>query len=213
MNSKAYSPRQAGRAAPSIGVARPRLRLAISFDHGSVTQVPAITFELLRRLARLDSLREAANGAGLSYRYAWGLIRSAEQVFGAALIDTRRGRGTSLTDYGALLAAALTEIELQLAPELDAASNALTAALALGAAGTARVAEQRAAIAPPARIPAQAVGLAHAWRQDASTGLGARADGQMLNRPSVRARATRSASPVHAPARRPATPRRPKPPG
>ena len=61
------------------------------------------------------------------------LIRDAEQALGAALIVTRRGHGTQLTPYGALLAAALEEIECRLAPELDAATQALSAALALGA--------------------------------------------------------------------------------
>jgi molybdate transport repressor ModE-like protein len=84
-------------------------------------------------MPRVDSLREAASGFGLSYRHAWALIRDAEQALGAALIVTRRGRGTQLTPYGALLAAALEEIECRLAPELDAATQALSAALALGA--------------------------------------------------------------------------------
>ena len=95
--------------------------------------VPPVTFELLRRLARADSLREAANGFGFSYRYAWGLIRTAEAALGSALVETRRGQGTRLTGYGALIAAALAEIESQLAPELDAATQAFTAALAMGA--------------------------------------------------------------------------------
>ncbi len=83
-------------------------------------------------MPRVDSLREAASGFGCSYRHAWQLIREAERTLGTSLIDARRGRGTQLTPYGALLAAALEEIESRLASELDSATQALSAAMALG---------------------------------------------------------------------------------
>ncbi len=122
---------------PSGGVARAPLRLSlrltVSLGDADCARVPAAAFDLLRRMPRVDSLREAASGFGLSYRHAWALIRDAEQALGAALIVTRRGHGTQLTPYGALLAAALEEIESRLAPELDAATQALSAAVALGA--------------------------------------------------------------------------------
>ncbi|MCE2947618.1 MAG: winged helix-turn-helix domain-containing protein [bacterium] len=134
--------------AQAIDRSRLQLRLSVSIGgagpgHGAThgtpqasTQVPAAAFELLRRLPRVDSLREAASGLGCSYRHAWALIRGAERALGTPLIDTRRGRGTRLTPYGALLAAALEEIESRLASELDAATQALAAALALGRART-----------------------------------------------------------------------------
>jgi molybdate transport repressor ModE-like protein len=134
--------------AQGIDRSRLQLRLSVSIDaagpgrgpaRGTTrgtpqrsTQVPAAAFELLRRLPRVDSLREAASGLGCSYRHAWALVRGAERALGTPLIDTRRGRGTRLTPYGALLAAALEEIESKLASELDAATQALAAALALG---------------------------------------------------------------------------------
>jgi molybdate transport repressor ModE-like protein len=106
---------------------------ALALGDADCARVPAAAFDLLRRMPRVDSLREAASGFGLSYRHAWALIRDAEQALGAPLIVTRRGHGTQLTPYGELLAAALEEIESRLAPELDAATQALSAALALGA--------------------------------------------------------------------------------
>jgi len=109
-----------------------RLRVSVSICATGSAQIPTAAFELLRRLPRVDSLREAASGLGWSYRHAWALIRSAEDALGAALIATQRGRGTQLTPYGALLAAALDEVESKLASELDAATQALSAALALG---------------------------------------------------------------------------------
>ncbi len=124
----------AAAAGPAPARVRPLLRLSVSLDYpDAVARVPAAAFDLLRRLPRVDSLREAASGCGLSYRHAWALVRSAEAALGASLIETRRGRGSALTPYGALLAAALEEIESRLAPELDAATQALAAALSLGA--------------------------------------------------------------------------------
>lgn len=186
MNSKADSPDQAAtdphgsrvaQAPPRPAAAvRPKLRLSVSIEDGATVHVPAITFELLRRLERAESLREAANGFGFSYRYAWGLIRSAEQVLGAALVETRRGQGTRLTGYGSMLAAALAEIELQLAPELDAATQALSAAVALG--------QPAAQVQPAATVTPGAAGvrrrghrdtaLTGAWQRATSTTAGKR---------------------------------------
>lgn len=120
-----------------------------------------MTFDLLRCVARVDSMREAANGFGFSYRYACSLLRAAESVLGMALVESRRGHGTHLSRYGALLAAALAEIDAQLAPELDAATQALGATLALRS--------QRAREAQPARAhrPFCSTGdaaLSSAWR-------------------------------------------------
>jgi molybdate transport repressor ModE-like protein len=129
------------RLSVSIGEPAPGRGMTQGMTHGSTrgsTQVPAAAFELLRRLPRVDSLREAASGLGCSYRHAWALIRGAEHALGTPLIDTRRGSGTRLTPYGALLAAALEEIESKLASELDAATQALAAALALGRPRTAQ---------------------------------------------------------------------------
>lgn len=111
---------------------QPHLRLSVSIGDAASTQVPAAAFDLLRRMPRVDSLRQAASGLGWSYRHAWELIRGAERALGMPLIDTRRGKGTRLTPYGELLASALEEIESKLASELDAATQALSAALALG---------------------------------------------------------------------------------
>lgn len=155
MNSKAYStgavvhyrnpgapvaarggaPTPDAPAASSLqGVDRTRLqlRLSVSVDGAGPAQIPAAAFELLRRMPRVDSLREAASGLGRSYRHAWALIHNAERALGTSLIESRRGRGTRLTPYGELLAAALEEIESKLASELDIATQALSAALALG---------------------------------------------------------------------------------
>lgn len=109
---------------PSGGVVRmpPRLslRLTVSLGDADRARVPAAAFELLRWLPRLDSRRRAASGFGLYCRHT------------RALAVTRRGKGTRLKPCDALLAAALEEIESRLAPVLDAATRAVSAALAPG---------------------------------------------------------------------------------
>ena len=55
---------------------------------------------LLAALARSSSLRDAARGCGLSYRYAWGLIGEGARALGAPLVDMGRGRGARLTPLG-----------------------------------------------------------------------------------------------------------------
>src|SRR4030095_261060 len=50
---------------------------------------------LLLAVAEHGSLAEGARQIGWSYRHAWGYLRRAEAVLGAALTTTRPGKGTS----------------------------------------------------------------------------------------------------------------------
>ncbi|MFN7753495.1 MAG: winged helix-turn-helix domain-containing protein [Pseudomonadota bacterium] len=119
---------------PSTGAStlRPRLRLSVSLERAEGAGVSAASLELLRRLDSARSLREAAVGMGLSYRHAWNLLHEAEMQLGQPLARSERGRGTALTPFGALVVAALAEIDDRLERPLAEASQALAAALALG---------------------------------------------------------------------------------
>lgn len=59
---------------------------------------------LLEGIVHHGSLAEAVREIGWSYRHAWGYLRRAEEVLGAALVLARPGRGTArgmaLTDTG-----------------------------------------------------------------------------------------------------------------
>ncbi len=70
---------------------------------------------LLIGLLDTTALGEAAKRSGMSYRAAWGLLRRCEAELGLPLVTMQRGRGTTLTPFGASLV------------ELDAAAR-----LALG---------------------------------------------------------------------------------
>jgi putative molybdopterin biosynthesis protein len=73
---------------------------------------------LLRTLRAHRSLREAAEAAGLSYRFAWGLLTSAAAGFGSPLVELTRGRGAVLTQAGLDLLALDDKIGARLAPVL-----------------------------------------------------------------------------------------------
>lgn len=57
-------------------------------------------FQLLRAVRETGSLHRAAKQVGLSYRHAWGVMRSWEEMLGRSLLDMERGRGASLTLFG-----------------------------------------------------------------------------------------------------------------
>lgn len=57
--------------------------------------------QLLEAVARLGSLRRAAQELGMSYRAAWGLLKVSEEALGTPLLDVTiggaRGGGANLT--------------------------------------------------------------------------------------------------------------------
>jgi molybdate transport repressor ModE-like protein len=55
---------------------------------------------LLALVAETGSIAQAAALKGLSYRHAWGLLRSIETHLGGALIEKERGRGSVLSELG-----------------------------------------------------------------------------------------------------------------
>lgn len=62
-------------------------------------------YSLLAKIRETGSLSEATKSLGLSYRYAWGIIKRVEKRIGKPLLKTRRGGrygggGCKLTDEG-----------------------------------------------------------------------------------------------------------------
>ena len=100
-------------------------KVQFQFD-ASWLAAPGLTRErgraLLRLLAELErasSLREAARAAGMSYRFAWGLLGDAAQPFGAPLVDMQRGRGARLSALGSRLLQVDSRIRTALAEPLE----------------------------------------------------------------------------------------------
>ncbi|MDX1314670.1 MAG: LysR family transcriptional regulator [Eudoraea sp.] len=62
-------------------------------------------YNLLKSIQKTGTLKEASKELGMSYRYAWGLIKKAESKLGESLIEAskggRRGGGSSIiTELG-----------------------------------------------------------------------------------------------------------------
>jgi molybdate transport repressor ModE-like protein len=84
---------------------------------------------LLEGVQDTGSIARAARLARLSYRYAWGLLRDAERLFGQNLLETARGRGTRLTPLAEKLVWADRRIAARLSPTLDSLASELESEL------------------------------------------------------------------------------------
>jgi molybdate transport repressor ModE-like protein len=80
---------------------------------------------LLLGIHDTGSIAQAAKAVGLSYRYAWGVLREAERLFGQRLLDTGRGRGTMLTPLAQTLVWADRRIAARLSPTLESLASEL----------------------------------------------------------------------------------------
>jgi molybdate transport repressor ModE-like protein len=89
----------------------------------------ATLLSLLLGIHEHGAIARAARDAGLSYRYAWGLLREAEGLFGEALLETGRGRGTRLTALAQKLVWADRRIAARLSPTLDSLASELESEL------------------------------------------------------------------------------------
>jgi molybdate transport repressor ModE-like protein len=85
----------------------------------------AALLALLQGIHDTGSIAQAAKGVGLSYRYAWGVLREAERLFGQRLLESGRGRGTGLTPLAQKLVWADQRIAARLSPTLDSLASEL----------------------------------------------------------------------------------------
>lgn len=90
----------------------------------------SVLLKLLLSIQKTGSIAQAAQAIGLSYRYAWGLLRDAETLFGHTLINSGRGRGTGLTPVAEKLIWADKRIAARLSPLLESLASELENELA-----------------------------------------------------------------------------------
>lgn len=86
-------------------MSKPRLSFKIwmETDEGYVFG-PGV-YNLLKRIEEKGTLKEAAKDLDMSYRFAWGLIKKAEETLGESLIEAHKGGrsgggSTELTETG-----------------------------------------------------------------------------------------------------------------
>ncbi len=88
--------------------------------------------DILRLLSAVEvagNISGACRECGVSYRHAWGLLRRAEQVFEAELLETSRRQGTKLTAFARHLLWANRRMEARLEPTLQSMSSELQEAI------------------------------------------------------------------------------------
>jgi molybdate transport repressor ModE-like protein len=100
----------------------------ISFNSAAALDTAAL-LGLLLAIEESGSIAQAAKAVRLSYRYAWGMLREAERLFGEGLLDTGRGRGTRLTPLAQKLVWADRRIAARLSPTLDSLASELESEL------------------------------------------------------------------------------------
>ena len=87
--------------------------------------LPPRLLDLLAQVQLHGSLSAACHKSGSSYRHAWDLIRQAESMFEAGLVQMERGRGSRLTPLGEKLMWADQRVQARLAPGLESLSSEL----------------------------------------------------------------------------------------
>jgi len=87
----------------------------------------ALLLRLLGRIRASGSIAAAGRQEGLSYRHVWGVLRSAEALFGTPLLEKQPGRGTRLSHLGMVLLLAEERIRARLSPTLDSLASELEA--------------------------------------------------------------------------------------
>tara|TARA_R110001599_G_scaffold64023_4_gene179634 strand:- start:326999 stop:328084 length:1086 start_codon:yes stop_codon:yes gene_type:complete len=85
----------------------------------------AVLLHLLMSIQETGSISKAARIVGLSYRYSWGMLRDVEKLFGTPLLNTDRGRGTTLTPLAEKLIWADRRIRARLSPTLESLASEL----------------------------------------------------------------------------------------
>lgn len=94
-----------------------RVGLSLAPDDSQRGMTPDDTlFLLLEGVRTSGSLAQAARDLAMSYRHAWGLMREKEAQLGGALIVKQRGRGATLTPFGARLVWAQQRLASRFAP-------------------------------------------------------------------------------------------------
>lgn len=82
---------------------RPAFKVWLETDEGHVFG-PGV-YSLLRKVEETGTLKEAAESLGMSYRYAWGLVKKAEEKLRQPLLKAHKGGragggGAELTEVG-----------------------------------------------------------------------------------------------------------------
>lgn len=82
-------------------------------------QTAVVMLGVLNEIRTTGKLTSAAHHAGLSYRHVWNLVEQWSEFFGVPLVETHRGKGTTLTAFGEKLVWAGQRMQARLGPQLE----------------------------------------------------------------------------------------------
>ena len=82
-------------------------------------QTAVVMLGVLNEIRTTGKLTSAAIHAGLSYRHVWNLVEQWSEFFGVPLVETHRGKGTTLTAFGEKLVWAGQRMQARLGPQLE----------------------------------------------------------------------------------------------
>ena len=94
--------------------AKPIFKIWLETDEGYVFG-PGV-YSLLRKIGETGTLKGAAEALGMSYRFAWGLLKKAEERLGEPLVESHKGGrsgggGVEITEVGFRFLKEFSEIE------------------------------------------------------------------------------------------------------
>jgi molybdate transport repressor ModE-like protein len=78
-----------------------------------------VMLDFLNEIRASGKITQAAERAEVSYRHAWNLIEKWSEFFGTPLVESRQGRGTTLTGFGERLVWAGQRLQARLGPQLQ----------------------------------------------------------------------------------------------
>ena len=94
--------------------AKPGFKIWLETEEGYVFG-PGV-YSLLRKIGETGTLKGAAEALGMSYRFAWGLLKKAEERLGEPLVKSHKGGrsgggGFEITDVGRRFLREFSEME------------------------------------------------------------------------------------------------------
>jgi molybdate transport repressor ModE-like protein len=98
----------------SSSKAKPGFKIWLETEEGYVFG-PGV-YSLLRKIGETGTLKGAAEALGMSYRFAWGLLKKAEERLGEPLVESHKGGrsgggGFEITDVGRRFLREFSEME------------------------------------------------------------------------------------------------------
>ena len=82
-------------------------------------ETAVVMLGVLNEIRKTGKLTSAAKHAQLSYRHVWNLVEQWSDFFGVPLVETQRGKGTTLTAFGEKLVWAGERMQARLGPQLE----------------------------------------------------------------------------------------------